>query len=346
MKRKLRLLLIMLLFIATPVFAASNDLFVADSSVTETEEKSGTTFVAGNDVTTKNKVDGISFVAGNNVDVNSSSDYLITAGNDVKIENASFRDGFIAGSSVEISDSVVERDVYIAASTVRISSTIGRDVRVASGTLVITGTIEGDVEAYCGTIEVKDGAVIKGVLRYDEDTKVTISENAYVNATEKVKLSKKSFLAKLKADFLDGILSFCNMLVLGILLMIFVPKIFEKISNYGKDSILSNLGIGLLSVIVAPILTVLLLLSIVGISTSLIILDLLIVLLFLSRVFASYYLGNILLSKKIKNKYLLFAVSLLLIYILKLIPFVNVVVTIFTVGVGVGLILRIIFKRK
>ena len=346
MKRKLRLLLILLLVLVTPVYASSNNLFVAEDSVTETEEKSGTTFVAGNDVTTKNKVDGISFVAGNNVDINSSSDYLFAAGNDVKIENASFIDGFIAGSSVEITDSIVERDLYVAASTVRLSSTIGRDVRVASGTLVITGTINGDVEAYCGTIEVKDGAVIKGVLRYDEDTKVTISENATVNATEKVKLSTKSFFAKLKSDFLDSIFSFLNMLVLGLILMLLVPKIFEKIKTYGKESILSNLGIGLLATLAIPIAAIMLLITMVGISTSLLLLDFLIVMLYLSTLFTSYYLGNIILSKKIKNKYLLLTVSLLIIYLLKLIPFVKIVVAICTIGIGIGLMIRILFKRK
>ena len=45
-----------------------------------------------------------------------------------------------------------------------------------------------------------------------------------------------SFFAKLKSDFLDSIFSFLNMLVLGIILMLLVPNIFEKIKTYGKES--------------------------------------------------------------------------------------------------------------
>ena len=89
-----------------------------------------------------------------------------------------------------------------------------------------------------------------------------------------------------------------------------------------------------------------LLITMVGISTSLLLLDFLIVMLYLSTLFTSYYLGNIILSKKIKNKYLLLTVSLLIIYLLKLIPFVKIVVAICTIGIGIGLMIRILFKRK
>ena len=179
MKRFFKVIILLLLFSITPVFAKT-----VDDSVIVNEDKNGTLFSAGNSVEVKNKVNGISFIAGNEVNVSNTSDYLFTAGNNVLIENASFKDGFIAGSTVEVSNSNIERDLYLAGANVKLSSKVGRNAYIASGTLVVTGEVQGDLEVYAGTVTIKDGAVINGTLRYDESTIVKISDNAMVNNQE------------------------------------------------------------------------------------------------------------------------------------------------------------------
>lgn len=346
MKGKLKLLLILLLFVVTPVFAASDDLLIANDTVTVEEEKAGTAFMLGNDVTAKGTVDGISFIAGNNVNVENKSDYLFSAGNTVKLENASFKDGFLAGTTVELSDSFVERDVYAAGSTVRLSSTIGRNANIAGSTVVVTGTVNGDLTIAASTIEIKDGAEVKGTLYYSEDASITISPNAIINKKVAKEINKLTIFDSFKSRLFGNLFSFANMLVVGLLLLLLVPKLFEKISGYGKESILSNLGIGLLSLIAIPITTIILLITIVGLSSSLLLLACYIILVYLSTLFASYYIGNILLSNKIKSKFLILVISLLGVYLLKLIPFVNILTSICVLGIGLGLIIRIITKRK
>lgn len=345
MKNKIKLLLVLLLFVVTPVFATSNDLVVAENSVKVEEDKDGTAFMVGNDVTAKGRVDGISFIAGNSVEVNNQSDYLFSAGSDVKIENASFKDGFVAGATVEITDSNIQRDLYIAGSTVRLSSTIGRDAKIAGSKVIVTGVVNNDLTIAASTIEIKDGAEVKGTLYYSEDAEITISPNAKINKKVATEVTKFTILDSFKSKLFGNLFSFANMLVLGLLLMLLVPKIFERISSFGKESIFTNLGIGLLSLIAIPVATVLLLVTVVGISSSILLLDFFVVAIYLSTLFSSYYIGNILFGKSIKSKYLILIISLLLIYVLRFIPFVNIIVSICSLGIGLGLAIRIL-KRK
>ena len=75
MKKYFKILLVLVMFIAMPVFALSQDLFRADDSVTVKEKLDGSGFVAGNMVDVDSTVDGILFAAGNEVNVKGNSDY-------------------------------------------------------------------------------------------------------------------------------------------------------------------------------------------------------------------------------------------------------------------------------
>ena len=347
MKKFIKLFLIIFLFmIATPVLADSDKLYTAGETVTETESKNGTSFVAGNDVETSNEVDGISFVAGSEVDVKSTSDYLFTAGYNVTIENASFRDGFIAGYTIELSNSNIERDVYTAADTVRLSTTVGRDMYVAANTLIVTGTVNGNLTAYAANIEIKDGAVINGTLKYSEDAVITISDKATINNKEKVKSLSLSTPSTFTSMVIDALFSFTNALVVGIVLLLLLPKLFEKIVSYNKQSILSSLGIGLGVLFVLPVAAIMLIISMVGISLSMLLLGFFVVAVYLSTLFGSYYVGNLLLGKNITNRYLILLISLFAYYLIRMIPFVGTLMMLVILVLGLGLITRIIFKRK
>ena len=336
----MKVIILFLFVLATPVFAKTGD------NVIENEDKNGALFTAGNNVEVSNKVDGVSFIAGNQVSVSNTSDYLFTAGNSVVVENSTFKDGFVAGSTVEISDSNIERDLYVAGASVKLSSKVGRNAYIASGTVVVTGEINGDLEVYAGTVNIKEGAKINGTLKYDESTIVQIADGAVVNNKEIVKVERATIKINFFNRLLDSLISFGNILLVGFVLLFLMPKVFEKVANKGKETILVNTGIGLLSFVFLPIAFIVLLISVIGISASLLALVFYMVAIYLSTIFAAYNLGNIVLKDKIKNKYMLLLVSLLIIYVLKLIPFIKVFTSLFILFLGLGIIVSLIIKRK
>lgn len=349
MKKYFKFLLVLVMFIAMPVFALSTDLFKADNTVNVSEGMDGSGFVAGNFVDVNTKVNGILFAAGNEVKTSGISDYAFIAGNIIKVNNHNFRDGFIAGSSIDIEGSTIERDLYVTGERININSNIGRHVYLSGSNIIINGKVNGNVTAYGKTVTVGDNAVITGTLKYSEDSELKISDNATIGnkVAEKstqldVNVGKVSFVSRISSMFI----SLSNILLIGLLLMLFMPKNFEKIKEMKSNSILKSLGFGFLTLIAVPIASIILLITVVGVSTSLISLLFYFASIYLSTVFTSYYLANLTIGNKVKNKYLLFIIGAFVISILKLIPFVGILVSICSLLIGLGLIVILLFDRK
>lgn len=349
MKKIFRVLLVLMMFMAIPVFAMSNDLFRTDDSVSVNEELNGSSFVAGNTVDVDSKVNGILFAAGNQVDTAGESEYAFIAGNYVKLDSQKFIDGFVAGSIVDIKDVEVQRDMYVAGTTITYAGTTGRNLMLAGQTVTIKGVVKGDLTVYASTINIEEDAAIYGTLRYDSDSKVNISKSAKVGYTE-VEENKNSTNIKttslFKAKITNSIFSLVNILVIGLIMMLIMPKVFEKIAKQDEKNILSNLGFGALTLIAAPIVGIICMVTVVGLSTGLILLTLYFVCLYVSTVFSSYYLSNLVFSKKIKNKYLIYLVGAAIITILKLIPFISILTSICVLCIGFGIVVNLVFKRK
>ena len=344
MKNIFRLLLILVLVSATPVFASTR-LFQAGDNLSVNEELDGSSFVAGNSVSTTNKVNGILFLAGNDVNVKSSSDYAFIAGNIVNIEEANFKDGFVAGNVVTLKNVDIERDLYVAGTKVTINTNIGRKLTAFGEDVVIDGTIDGDVYIGASNITINSNTVINGTLTYNDDAKTIISKDAVINNTKIEKHTanySKVFVSKL----IDKIFSFVNSLVLALLLALIVPKLYEKIISQGKNMILNNIGFGLLSLLFVPLAALIIIATVCGVYLGLLILCLYVISILLSTILSSYFYGNLLLGSKIKNKYLLITLTLLIIYLLRLIPFVGGIVSIVTICTGLGIVLNLFLKRK
>ena len=352
MKKLFSLLLILFAFSATSVYADVNkDLVKAGDSVSVNEKMNGTSFVAGQTVTVDNQIDGILFAAGNTVNVGSLSDYAFVAGANLNVTNATFKDGWLAGSVVNLSNSTVERDLYAAGQTITIDSTIGRNAFLAGQDIVIKAPINGDVYIDGQNITIESGVVIGGKLKYNEDANIVISKDAtaprveaYKNIDANIK-TEKSLGETIVAKVLDALLSFLNLLVVGLLMMLLLPKLFKKIKEIESNKILPDLAWGLLVLIAAPIVAVLLMFTMVGLSTGLIVIGVYVLLAYLATIISSYKLSSLLLENKIKNDYLLLIIGLAAAFIIKLIPFVGGLVSFLLLCLGLGLTVSL-YKRK
>ncbi len=346
MKKGFKFLLFLFIFLAFPVLADDGKLYQAGDNFTLSSEMAGTSFVAGNNVTTANNVDGILFSAGNFVTNKSKSDYAFIAGNEVIIEDASFKDGFIAGSGIRINSSNIERDLYVAGATISLNSNVGRNAYLAASDVTINGQINGDLTIYAANITIDSDTVVTGTLKYADDSVITISENATINNKEVVKGdSKKLVTMDFKSSLLDALSSFINALLVAVVIILLFPKIYEAIASKGKDKILSNIGFGLLFLLFVPFVSIMVIITVAGLSLGLLMLDFYFVAICLSTIISSYYYGNLIFKNKINNKYLLTLVTLLIIYLLKLIPFVGGLLSLVCLTTGLGLIVSLI-RRK
>lgn len=349
MKKILKIFLILFMFSTVTVYADSNNLFRADDSLLINEDLNGTSFLAGNSVTTENRVDGILVAAGNLMNINGESDYSFIAGNTININRATFKDGFIAGSSIDIKSSEIKRDLYAAGEKITLTSDVGRNAYLGGENIVIDSRVYGDLYIAADNITINSNAVIKGKLKYNEDAKINISKDASINEKETYKdvnvKVEVNPVTKIVNKITNSLLSFFNMLVIGLFMVLLIPRLFKKLKELNNDKLLPAFGFGVLILIALPIAAIMVMFTVVGISTGIIALVLYGLMAYLSTILSTYKLSQLAFGNKIKNDYLLLLVGLAIVYVIKLIPFVGGLVSFALLCLGLGLSVSI-YKRK
>lgn len=333
------LLLISLMFLSPVNAIDTEELAHAGESVKLDKEIQGSSFTAGNNVDITSRIDGINFAAGNIINDSSTSDYSFIAGNQINLNNISTKDLFIAGNIININSSTIKRDVYVAGSEVNFDGIIGRNMNIAAGKVVINGNIKGNVVIDADTIEISDNVIIEGTLKYNEDAKTTISKSTSIVDIKTYKNSsntKKTIIDSLYEIFI----SFGSALLCGAILLALFRKYFEKISSNNLDAnyFFKHVLIGLVVLVVVPIISIILMITGIGLSTSLITLAIYSIIIYLSNIITGYYFSKNILSSKITNEYLILLIGLFVIYFARLIPIIGGLVSLFSLLFGIGLI--------
>lgn len=332
--------------------ANTSGLFRADYTITVNDKMEGSGFVAGNVVTINNEVDGILFTAGNLVNVTTKSDYLFAAGSAVSVSDATFKDGFVAGSEVKLNNVQIARDLYAAGSNITVTGTVGRNLFVSGDNVVIDGAINGDVYVDATTLIINSNSVITGKITYNDDAETTISKDAvigskttYKNPSRDVSIDAKSLTTTVIVNkLLNTLTNLLNILVVGLLMVLLIPRLFEKLSEIEANRLLPSFAWGLLILVAAPVIALIALFTFVGISAGILIGVLYGVLIYLSTIFSTYVITK-LIFKKVKNPYLILLIGLPIVYIIKLVPFLGGLLSFALLCLGLGLLTNII-KRK
>ena len=325
-----------------------NKNLILDEKVNISDDINNSSLILGNSVDIASKIDGVGIIFGNEISLNSNSDYVATFGNNI-IFNGKARDAIIFGNKVILNESsTIGRDIYIFASNVSISGSINRNIEVfASDVSIKDAQISGNVKIHASSIDIERNAAIIGELSYNEDAVVNIDEVASIGSksTFKVENKKKNeFGEKIKSN----LISLVNIVLVFAILLYLVPKMFTKLDNKKKEFI-KALGIGLVFLIAALIAIIVLIFTVFGLSLAILIGLLYMVLIYLSTIAVGYILGCLIWERFIKiekKPYLIGIIGIFVIYVLKLIPYISLFVTIFTVVIGIGYILSLYNRKK
>ena len=340
MKKKISLWLILLVMIGMPflAFAKTPEGFYTGSEVSVAEDQDRTTFAAGEKVEfTPITIDGLSFAAGNRLSISSKQDHLFAAGETILLNEAVTTDAYLAGRSIKIESSTI-RDLFAAAEKIEIYSSI-RNAYLGGNEVIIDAPVEGNIKISAKTIEIGENASIQGTLTYPKEADITISEKAVIEKTktyEKSVEERKTF----KDTIVSKTASLVSLLIVGIILLTVFPALFESWKEKEKDvsSCMKSALIGLLTLIVTPIAAIILLITIIGIPISLITIALYLILIYLAKVVAAYYLGSWILKNQEINNYLLLSGSVLVIFLLEMIPVIGGWIKFFTLILGMGIV--------
>ncbi|NQT29409.1 MAG: hypothetical protein HQ596_02440 [Candidatus Saganbacteria bacterium] len=284
---------------------------------------------AGNTVTILGDVRGDLIVFGQTIIVSGNvSGNIMACGGTIEI-TGSARNVYIMGSTVAMRG-VVSKDLLAGCGSLQLykSARVGRDVFAGSGSVIISGSIYRNLAVGSGSLSVEPGALVKGRLAYSCDD-VDISKDATVlgkvssyvppHSTRKAKTAFSTFSVTHK------VLAFFATLVLGILIIVFLPNQVKLVTAKMSGHFWKSLGWGIFSLIIIPILAMLLFATVIGIPLAILLLFAYLFGIYIAGIFTSVVIGKLILDRFNKEISMIWAfiLGLIIFRALTLIPVVG-----------------------
>ena len=310
-------------------------------------------FVANDSVTYNHKVNGLAFIAGNNVNVKNVLDYGFIAGNNVTFDGATNKDLFMAGNVINISNSntnqsMVGRDLYATGSSITINNDITGNAFIAGDIVTLnSAVINGDLNISANKLIIDDSAIINGNLNYNSDLKIEHEDLLTVTNKYSYNNVKDYNYKEGTASWLLGIAMF---LVLAYVINLVFPIIYKKVNETidSKSEILYS-AYAFLGLILIPIISILIVFTMIGIELSILMMLTYVILLMLSMVVTSMVVGKRLLAKFFKitdNAYLSITVGVVVLKLISIIPAIGWLVYFIGFLYGLGKIFKLIIDNR
>ena len=350
MKRKV--LLLVSIFLSVFIVTGTNaKVLEADDNLNLDGTKNSSVFAFGNDLKSSAKVDGISFFAGNTLSVDGESPYGFYAGNVLSINASVEKDLFVAGNSINIgSDAKLGRDVYIVGNSIKINADVERNLRVAGSEIDLSGiTVKGNVYTDADIIKVDSETVIQGKFVYLDSTTID-GEAASVGSVEIKEVSDLEYQATIGDRIYDFIISSVAAIIVMVALFYMLPNVKKRIDEDKIDAneILSNIAKGFVALLVIPFIAIIALVTGFLTPLALIVIAIYAICLYLASLASSYIVGKEIASRAFKqeNVYLSLCIGIILVKLIKLVPYIGGLVSVLCLFYGFGIMYKLIKKNK
>jgi len=362
--------IILLPFFITGIVYAKNDSPKRNIILPKGEVVNKDYFATGDTVTISGTVNGDAYVAAGTVNIegNINGD-LIAAGGMINLKGNVKNDARVAGGEVIVS-SQIDGNLTALGGSVNITSganiggglvsgsgnlsvfaPVGKGATLGSGNVTLGSSIGGDVTAGVGQLTLTPNAKISGDLTYWSNSDAQIQPGAQIlgQATHNIpqrmaKEQPKKIFASVSITF--RIISFISALIIGFLLIKFLPTFTKNTREIIDKRFLTSLGIGFLSIILVPIIFIISILLVVTIPLGLILLAAFLIELYLAKIFVALWVGKKILERldRKTGDFLTFLLGMFVIYIITLIPFIGWLVRLLVVLTGIGAILLLKFN--
>lgn len=286
------------------------DYFASGDTVTVSGAVNGDVYVFGQKVVIDGQVNGDVIAAAGSFETSGtvSGDVRVAAG---QVFIYGQIDGSLTAGSGSVTiddDASIGRSVVVGAGSVRFDGPIVRGVTIGAGDATFNSSIGSSVVAGVGNIALGQRASINGNLNYWSENEASIASGALVSGetTRHIptqaqrEFPKKDVFANFGA--FASVAMFVSTLILGFALIRIAPVFTQDVVKHLKSRPFASLGVGLAFLILFPIISLLLLVTVVGIPIALILLFATIVVCMFIKVFVSIFIGQFVQNKFKLNK--------------------------------------------
>jgi hypothetical protein len=198
-----------------------------------------------------------------------------------------------------------------------IEGTVREDLFVANGDTEIAGTVNGDVVVFTGDVTVRSGAEIGGDLVTQSTPEV--EEGATIRGSRSNVATRFDYdVGGFAGRFVWWIGYTVSVLILGLLLLAFAPRLDEAVVETIRARLGSSIGWGVALFFLLPIAAVLLLVTIVGIPLGLFVLFALALIYTIGYTVATLGVGRLVMRSS--SRYVAFLIGLVILRAFALIP--------------------------
>lgn len=321
----------------------NGDLYLFDNDIVMDQLVDGNVFIFGNNVKVTGKVNGSLYVCANNLTFDKDS-YILQSiyacANTIKFDGIAYYDLYASCRQLDMSaDSFVQRDLRVVADTLNFSSGVGRNAFVYVNTF---------------NFMKESDAIVYGDLTYTASRELELSQEL-VQGNISYKPDMENEQNSVSEVILDKAIELCSSLlyvaIVFVLAILLAPKFMEKASTYITPATSAkSFGIGILATIMAVVISLVLLFSVIGIPVSFAIIALLVLLLSIATAVTSICITYRLKEKFAYSKdcltYLTLAGVVIVIWVLKLIPYVGGVVSFVIKMIGLGIIIYYLLTKS
>ena len=303
-------------------------------------------------------VDGNSYLMANDISLSNTSIYgnLYILGNNITISNIEVSNSvYIAGNNVEFEGTA--NDMYVIGNDVRLgaNAVIMRDIKVGGSKITFDGRVGRNAYVAAEDFELGSTAQIARMLEYTAEEEITIPEGAEVGDVKfekqevKVDTEIKETKPSIKSYLMKAIKVAIKTVITACILVFLVGKFkkMERNSGYG-----ALFGKGILGLVLVPILSVVLCITILGAGFGVSMMAIYIILLCYARAVMATEIAYRYWNKKSQEpigngKLIGTATGIgLVVWLVGLIPVIGIILKMVLGLMGLGVILTLVLPQK
>lgn len=246
-----------------------DDLYMAGGNVTSAGSVRGDLVIAAGSVLVSGPVSGDLMVGGGNVTIlgEVTDDVRIGAGN-VTVQGVVRGDVLAGGGQVNLTGTRIDGDVAVGGGSIRIDAAVGGDLKIGGGEVYLNAPVAGNVEIEAEELTLGPRAAIAGDLWYRATSAATMEEGATVRG--ETLFEERAGRDEAKALFAGIITAWVIakffMILTGALLLAYIFRRYSReLVATAATQPLAELVRGIVVAIVFPILSIILLMTVIGI---------------------------------------------------------------------------------
>lgn len=248
----------------------NDDVYLAGGSISSLGDVRGDLISVGGSMVLSGAVLHDLMAAGGNVSITSSvGDDLRVAGGNVTVQGSVAGDVVAAGGQLQFSGTGIGGDAALAGGTISIDTPIAGDLRVGGGSVRINAPVGGSIYAEVDSLTLGPKAVVTGNLNYRSPNEAKLEQGAavqgkteYAHRETPANVSKAGIATFLTFwFFMRFLMLLAGSLALGLLFR----RYAHELTTMAAQRPLAEIGLGLVTLIVVPIVSVLLLATVIGI---------------------------------------------------------------------------------